>query len=104
MPAWPSCHSGCQAQVSDFGSAGFSSHPLGVRMSTRPSPLTSPEPTPCPAAVLPRSCFFHSGFAPAFTSSYQTTTLVVLGRMSSLPSPLRSTIAAASLVPGRSIS
>ncbi len=32
------------------GSAGASNQPLGVSRSMRPSPLTSPEPTPCPAA------------------------------------------------------
>ena len=50
MPVAPSCQSGCQAQVPCAGSAGASNQPLGVSRSTRPSPLTSPEPTPWPAA------------------------------------------------------
>ena len=59
----PRFHSGCQVQVSALGSAGPSNQPLGVSRSTRPSPLTSPEPTPWPAAAVPKSCFFQTGFA-----------------------------------------
>ena len=57
MPVAPRFHSGCQVQVSWDGSAGASNQPLGVSRSTRPSPLTSPEPTPWPAAWVPKSCF-----------------------------------------------
>ncbi len=60
MPVAPRFHSGCQAQVSALGSDGASNHPLGVSRSERPSPLTSPVPTPWPAAAVPKSCFFQS--------------------------------------------
>src|SRR5262249_13721440 len=99
MPVAPICHSGCQVQVAPSldGSDGASNQPLGVRRSIRPSPLTSPEPTPCPAARVPKSCFVSSNPVPSpfFTTSYHTTTLTVLGKTSGTPSPERSTVQAA---------
>src|SRR4051812_13588683 len=100
MPVAPRFHSGCQAQVEFDGSLGASNQPLGVRRSARPSPLTSPVPTPWPAAAVPKSCFFQVGSLPFASSEYQTTTLTVLGRTSSLPSPSTSIRTAASLGPG----
>ena len=104
MPVAPSSQSGCQSQVPVLGSPGPSNHPLGVRRSSLPSPLTSPEPTPWPAAAVPKSCFFQVGSGDLEVKEYQTTTLVELGRMSGWPSASRSTSTAASLVPGLSIS
>ena len=66
MPVAPRFHSGCHVQVSRAGSAGASNQPLGVSRSTRPSPFTSPEPTPCPAACVPKSYFLTSAFAVGF--------------------------------------
>ena len=98
--AWKSA---CHVQESDPGLRGtLRNQPLGVRRSTRPSPLTSPDPTPCPAALVPKLCFFHSGRGPC--SSPARTRRRRWSRWAgrpSLPSPFRSTMVAASLVPGQ---
>src|SRR5258708_28803664 len=98
MPVAPRFHSGCQTQVpSVLGSEGASNQPLGVRRSDRPSPLTSPVPTPLPAAAVPKLCFLLVIPLSFGSGEYHTTTLVVVGWMSSLPSTSPSIPTAATL-------
>ena len=88
------------------GSAGASNQPLGVSRSTRPSPLTSPEPTPCPAACCAEVVLLElESLAVALLDDLVPDDHVDrVGQDVGTPSPERSTIQAASMLPGTSTS
>ena len=61
-PVSPRSKSGCHFQTPLRGSGGASNQPLGVTMSLRPSPFTSPTPMPWPQLLGLTMCLTNSPF------------------------------------------
>ena len=107
MPVAPSCQSGCQAHesVSRIGrglepALGREQVDAAVAVDVARADAV-PGRRGAEVVLLELDAPGRRSF---LTTSYQTTTLTVLGKTSGTPSPDRSTIQAASILPGTSTS